>query len=689
MAGDRFIDILKKAIVSQVIEEAGVLDRSPAKISNLVKKVVLSTNGSSSKWGGTRIGWVEPDYDFKIIEKAVSTDSYLSRAITKYNNLLWKNGYSILTDNQEILKYIRQRMVLHTFTTGEPFNIFLERLSKDLIKYHNVLIYIKRIDPSDIGPLGKKLLKKLTPLDGQYPAVAYELVPVTTIKVEKDEKNNVKNWKQEIPGIKPKEYAKNEIIHVRIGAGSGKLWGDPFVRPVIDDVKAYRQLEEDAILISHQMVEPKLAYKVGNVSLPQTIIDLDDDQIEEIATALQFSLENGAIVMPGSHDISVLDTKNAQDITNYMVSLKSRIFGGLGLSPVHFGEAGDANRSVTDRLDVQLYDDVKAYQRVISAYITYFIFAEWLAEAGFDIDFSINGGEQWAEFVFEEIDTDSLIKKQNHFVSLWVQNAIGHDELRKELGRLPMSEQEKTTLYADMVGAIAAKYAQTPDRSEQQKTSGGDNQGSNAKTRAQKTSSLDKTPDIEDIVEDLKEDILLSIAESNYDDIEHTIDIYTDSIKSHLSNEMVKSFNDGYINASNQAILAGYQLKSIRRSYEKSDISESLNDIAISINRNLKLAINEIHELLDNKTQEGKKNIYAWLDSEVDKVKDILAAEKLIMYNYGVISFAQDNDIDEVAKDNSNCQLCGKELMSISNCGLEELQIMHRDDKCKCIYLIV
>lgn len=692
----------KEAIIEALVHRYGesTLDASPAKVSNKIKKATLSqTPGIStfirSKWNS----FVRPDIDFKLIEKAVYTDSYLSRAINKYVDLLWKNGYNVKTTSPEVFKYIRQRMVLHTFATGEPFDQFLERLSRELITYHNVLVYIRRFDPSEIGPLGKAIGRKISPLDSEkYPAVGYELIPVTSIEVKADSKNNIEKWLQKSPNS-DKEYDKNQVIHIKKGNWAGKLWGDPFVRPVVDDIKAYRQIEEDSIIIAHQMVEPKIVYKVGDTSMPITIQELDDNDIDEAAASLQYALENGAIVIPGSHSVDVLNTKNAQDISNYMTSLRSRIFGGLGLSPVHFGEAGGANRSVTDRLDVQLYDAVKSYQRTISQYITFFIFAEWLMEAGFDTDFSLEDDEDWAIMEFEEIDTDSMIQKQNHNTSLWVQDGITHDEYRKTLGKLPITAEQESRLYSDMIGRINAKYQKEVDKSKSQETSGGENQKTNAKTRAKKTSSIELSEATSSQEwEELRQEIISYITLCDFNSIDKAIDdityiysFYFNKIEEYETQKSSESFWAGYSEGENQAVLAGYTLNG--------DITSSTAFLSSS-NKHIKKYIDKLKRELRTRVENScdiaktKKELLELVEDSFNVLQSRLTmisdTEIRAAHNYGVLCVAYINDIEKVWREGTEeCDVCTSGFEQVKYTGIEDIPPFSTHPNCKCFIKIV
>jgi cytochrome c551/c552 len=699
-----------KDISSRYLHEANSsLAAAPAAVPQFIKKVVIADGPNNKfRWRlGSREQWQEPDYDFEVIDKAVSTDSYLRRTVDKYEDLMWKNGYKIKTTDPKIYEYLKTRMTLHTYATGQPFDEFLRQLSRELIKYHNVLIFRKKFDLAEIGPLGKKVARQIEPLDnGEYPVGGYEIIPIKNVTVDKDEKNNIKRWQQTVPNYTPKIYQAGEVIHIKKACEAGHFWGDPFLRPVLDDIKAYRQLEEDAIVISHQMIEPKLVYKAGNIAMPSTIIDLDEDSMSRIAGELRFMLDSGAIVIPGHHDVDVLDTKNAQDITPYMDRLKLRVFGGLNMSGVHFGEAGSANRSVTDRLDIQLYDSIKSYQTTIELYITHFIINEWLMEADFEIDFSQQDGTSWAAMQFEEIDTDSLIKKQNHSLALWVQDGINHPELRRALGRLPLEDEDAKELYSDKIGAIGAKYATMVSEAAAQKTAGGQGQGSNSKTKVKKTSSVEnmKLNESADYIDEwywLRNELLTYI-DSNVlpggqsifksSSVESVMAYSLSHIQEHIINSSSSSLSAGIVTAINQAIMAGYKAPSIL------DASK-LRGYGLTIENEVKKPLRELSTIMlerlerdINMAPDDKIMLYASnaIDIYESRLKAIEKSVKNASYNYGVLVMASELKIAKVLKQGTkDCELCNEEFLDVEYKTLEDIPPYSTHPNCECKLKIV
>jgi hypothetical protein len=490
----------------------------PTDYSRRIKRGAFAT-GSNKIWLKTP-GFEAPEVDFRALRRAGRTEPLFRRRANRFQNLIWKNGYVLKTEDDDAQAYILSRMELFGVLAGESFDSFLRKVSRELIMFDNCVIWERRVPTKDLKKMGVNIpLKGIGPLSKKGAVVSYEILPIDTLEFKRDQYGNVTKWRQIItPGYSvssganenTKEYDPQEIILIKNDEESGDVLSYPALQMVLPDARILRQLETDASLAAHRLAFPIFKYKVGTPTLEATL-PKKDEVISDIWYELEGMLLEGALIMPGSDDFEVvLSDVKLDGLSSIMDYFKSRVIIGLGLSPIQVGDASDAaNRSVADRLDVQLYDDVKAFQKTLQEAFTFFIFTKWLMEGGFNLAI---GEERQSEskvaLLFKEIDTDSLIKRENHKLQLWVQDAISHKELRSELGLTPA--EDMTDFYSFKIGEITAKFQQMASQAAAQKTAGGDGQGSNAKTKAKKTSSLpieDEITSFRQLVSLFKEDM--------------------------------------------------------------------------------------------------------------------------------------------------------------------------------------
>ena len=172
----------------------------------------------------------------------------------------------------------------------------------------------------------------------------------------------------------------------------------------------------------------------------------------------------GMIVAPFYHDIKAIGAEGrALRCEGYMEYFKNRVLAGLGASEVALGYSGSASRSAADTIERGMYNTVREFQKVISGALETEIFRELALEGGYEW----NNADK-VEFFFPEIDIDDKIKDENHIINLYAGNLITESEARGLMGRQPVSDEDRSELYFNLVempraliGAVDEPYLST------------------------------------------------------------------------------------------------------------------------------------------------------------------------------------------------------------------------------------
>jgi hypothetical protein len=403
-----------------------------------------------------RASFEEAPYDFDKIIQAIDTDSYIKQGFNKYQELLWKEGWDIVSENSEAVEYLYERIDLMEIVMGKSFQEFLVEVVDQLVKFHNVFIGIAR---GDIRPFMKT---NLYTKEGQDPISGFYIIPTEQVRILRDKFNKTIAYKQELDetsingGPDDPIWDAKDVIHLYRDRKPGRPFGTPFVVSALDDVIALRQLEEDVQNLYHKELFPLYKYRVGTEDRPAT-----KEEIEDAATELENFRTQGGLILPERHDVEVVGSEGkALEISEPLSHFKERVAIGLGLSPHHLGmTGGTSNRAVTDRLDIALYDKVKSYQRYVENAIRLHIFNPLLFEGGFNPLTNPADDETESDrcvFRFREIDTDTQVKKETHELNLLNSNGITWEEFRIRLrldpnedpDNLMMSMQHKLTIDA-------------------------------------------------------------------------------------------------------------------------------------------------------------------------------------------------------------------------------------------------
>ena len=449
----------KNTVVKKPIDESKLAKLLKTKVLGLDFKGIF-TSFTVSK---DRANFEEAGYDFDRIIEAIDTDSYVKQAFFKYKELFWKEGWDIISENPDAVEYLYQRIDFIEEAMQKPFSIFLEEVVDHVVKFSNAFIVEARADIQPYFP------GKLTPSKGKkLPIAGYFLLPTETVRIYRDPYNKPIAYRQVIDDAdmyNPREemptWNADEVIHFYLDKKPGRPFGTPFIISALDDVISLRQMEEDILNLVHKDLFPLYKYTVGTEDKPST-----PEEVEEAARELQNLRTEGGIIIPERHDVDVIGAEGkAMNVADYLMQFKERVAVGLGLAPHHLGMLSTGgNRSVTDRLDIALYDKVKLIQAYVEESIRLFIFNPLLREGGFNpiMTPKSEGVSDRCFMRFREIDIDTQIKKENHEMGKFTANITGLDETRTALGHDPDVDphQLAMTMQAQIQAASQAHIAQ-------------------------------------------------------------------------------------------------------------------------------------------------------------------------------------------------------------------------------------
>jgi hypothetical protein len=391
----------------------------PARIKTVANPALKYSVGSGMR--ASMIG-NKPPFDITAVRSSYLVDSYIRQAIDKYVEVIIKEGWN-LSGSSDSTKYIQKRLSFVGVASGEPWEIILESLIRDYIKYGNSFLVVVRSKTST--PIPGMAIK---PVNGKSPIIAYFNLPAHEMTPDLDENGNILGWVQQI-GTRSKRFSVDDVLHFTYCKEAGGIWGIPPVVSVIEDIRALRQIEENVI---------KLIYKHLNPLLHQETPDITgsgegrQEDIDDAINNLKTSAPDGVIVTPPGHKLSVIGAESqAIRAEGYMKYFKQRVFTGLGVSEMAMGENVGASVGTADALTSQMHNRVKMYQLLLSYYITNYIFNELLAEGGYD---PWNIEEDRVVLHWNEIEIERQIKEQTHYLNLWTMNAISHEEFDKRMG---------------------------------------------------------------------------------------------------------------------------------------------------------------------------------------------------------------------------------------------------------------
>lgn len=373
----------------------------------------------------------EPEFDLAIISEAYNTDSYVRQGIDKYTDQIFKDGYRFVGKDTAIIEYLQQRFAFMAEATGIPFEILLMEITEDVVKYSNCLVSkVRGNDPELLPPN----ITNIMGINDQDPIVGYFPMNVTQFLVKRDENGTVEEWQQEVESTGDTvEFKADDVVHFYYKREKGNAFGSPFMVPVLDDVRALRQAEENVMKMMYRSIYPFLHVKVGTIEMPGT-----QPEIDEVKETIDEMEVDGGLVTSSRVEIKAIASDQVIDAAPYLAYLENRIFSGMGVPAVLFGRGDTANRSTSDSMSSEMSDRINAMQHSIEVFFNNSIIKELLLEGGYD--YVINP-DHLVEFKFNDSDYDTKIKKETHAIYQYEHNAITEDEMRSDIGRDPIVDR--------------------------------------------------------------------------------------------------------------------------------------------------------------------------------------------------------------------------------------------------------
>lgn len=444
--------LANKALRAVGVDNTSVMDAGTSRsnfITVLVKKIGLRFGDITSK------DFEDPEYELEMLKIAYDSDSYIRQGVDKYVDQIFKEGFDFFGKDPLVVDYIKSRLAFMTETTGTPTEQFLIDIAEDIVKYANCIIAKARLSDQSQLPPGVKA----TGLNGASPIVGYFCLNPSTIKGKRDKNGMVLGWQQEVDGAdKPVSLKKEDIVHMYYKREKGNLFGTSFLIPVIEDVKALRQAEENVLKMMFRHIYPMYHVIVGTEDMPGT-----DAEITQAQNAMNNMDVDGGIVTSNRVSIKPIASDQVINAEPFLRYLEQRVFTGLGVPAVMFGRGDTSNRSTSDSMASEMSDRISAIQTVIENFFNDKILRELLMEGGYD---PVLNPEHVVEFRFKENDMDRKIKSETHAVYLYEHNSITEDEMRSYLGKDPITDRSK--MFQTLVTQANAKATGSAETSKEE-----------------------------------------------------------------------------------------------------------------------------------------------------------------------------------------------------------------------------
>ena len=377
--------------------------------------------------------FLPPEYDLAEVGKIEDSESIVRQAFRKKEGLAFKEGVAYRGKNKQTIQYLKTRMAQMSQASGIPELSLMKRTLKSLIRVSNAYLVKVRSTRASGGQVRYNA-------DGRslQPVAAYFPAAPEMFKMDLDpESGKIRHWRQQLPNGWYKLFKPEDVIHFTLEKREGFSYGVPLTVPVVDDIRALRQIEENIELLIYQHLFPLFHFKIGTDQLPANYTEDGVREIDALQNQIRMMPSESGLVTDHRVEISALGAEGrALAAEGYLNYFKKRVYVGLGMSEVDFGETSSTNRAASQVASRALIDSVKSIQAEFEAQWDQHVIKELLQESTFG-DLVLEE-ENMVHLQFNEIDIESQIKHQAHAADMFQKHGLTWDEMRGELGREPI-----------------------------------------------------------------------------------------------------------------------------------------------------------------------------------------------------------------------------------------------------------
>lgn len=679
------------------------------------KKVRIRTLGQALRGSGGG-EFEEPTVDLEEISRAYHTDSYIKRAVDKYAELMFKESWDISGKNEAASEYVWMRLKMMSESTGQPIDQLLSQIAQDLVLFGNAYVAKQRTGKLPQGVTA-------TGYTANKPVLGYFVMPPTTIQIARDENGKILQYQQDSGGGSAITIRPEDMIHFVYKRPSGRAYGIPFIFNVMDDVKILRQLEENVARLVYRNLFPLYLYKVG---IDKPGFEATDEEIEEIREQIRDMPMDGGIVVPERHNITAIGAEGtALDAEPYLKYFRQRVFTGLGMSDSVMGIGDTANKSTSDNQSADLFDAVKEFQRIYADILQYSIINELLFEGGFD---PVLNPDDEVVFAFHEIQLDAKIKKENHIIQMFMQNAITHDEMRTLMGLDPVADEGRlmfnmvTGSLAQQAAEASAGAAAAGENDNKPENQHGKQDSPGKPQREAEEEKPDRKTAISEKVEENTQEVLTPAAgmvnltsELTIENYLKTMKLFWDNLRDDVvqmiqngkSEAEVKGFATELVRQSLRARSRQYIVEAMRKGQESATVeigrpidSSSLN-FALAYEKisgksisSVDRLINDVDKLIskayvDDKTADRIIKVVGAFNSNEYRLSFIAKTELYRAYNYGRAVTAKESGLETIGVQHTEhgCKQCVDKVndtIELTNIDLIDAVPPHHPN-CTCL----
>jgi hypothetical protein len=384
------------------------------------------------------------EYDLYEYGRIIDTEALVARTFQKKKTLMFKQGYTITSKNPDNLAYVKQRLNEIEYVSQVPFRNLLREMAQNLIAFHNTYVAKARKKDASSGKIRMHRGKK----EVQPVAAWFNMAP-ETMQAKINDAGEPKRYRQWITGHKYREFPEENVIHIAYNKRTGMKMGTPPLEAVKDDILALRRIEESVETLIYKSLFPIIHVQVGTEKHPARTLPNGQSEVSAAISLLENIEDNGGLVTSERVNVTSVGAESlALRVEAYLQHFKKRVYAGLGMSGIDFGDGDTTGRATGEVLSASLADSVIDYQIEIEETVTRQMFDELLLESGrYSAPYEITEDDR-VFLQLRNVSTEEMVLKENHVINKVNSGLLTLPEARAELGKENLTEEELSQLLA-------------------------------------------------------------------------------------------------------------------------------------------------------------------------------------------------------------------------------------------------
>lgn len=406
-----------------------------------VSSPILSYFGKSDLMSSSFDKFKPHEYDLYEYSRLIDTEAIAYKAFERKKSLVFKNGYDIVSLNDDNSEYVKQRLKEFKHVSGISFESFLEELVYNLIIFHNAYCLFYRNEDKTTADIRTVNGKEIQPL-----AAVFNF-PTESIERDISANGDVLKYRQRIDYNSYRIFQAKDVKHLTYNKRSGFTMGTPPLEPVKDDILALRRIEESVETLIYKSLFPIIHVKVGTEGNPAQTLRNGQSEVSLMTNVLKEIDDYGGVVTSERVEIKSIGAESmALRVESYIKHFLERVMIGLGVSSTDLGVGDSSGKSTGEVISQTLKEAVTDMQRVIARFITEELFTELLVESGKYPAKYLIPEEDIVRLSFNNLDRDAQIKIESHYLNLANSGMITQKEFRGKIGLRDLSEEEVSSI---------------------------------------------------------------------------------------------------------------------------------------------------------------------------------------------------------------------------------------------------